>query len=68
MKKINFTTAVLVVYLIVMSVIGWPGKQAEPDYVQYFSIIIVTCVVIGILRFVQIKRYKLREKRRKENQ
>ena len=31
MKKINITTAVLLIYLIVMSVIGWPGKKADPD-------------------------------------
>lgn len=27
MKRINITTGVLLVYLIVMSVWGWPGKQ-----------------------------------------
>lgn len=37
MKKVNITTAVLLIYLIVMSIIGWPGKQADPDYVQYFG-------------------------------
>ena len=39
MKKVNITTAVLLIYLIVMSIIGWPGKQADPDYVQYFGVI-----------------------------
>ena len=34
MKKVNITTAVLLIYLIVMSIIGWPGKQVDPDYVQ----------------------------------
>ena len=37
MKKVNITTAVLLIYLIVMSIIGWPGKQVDPDYVQYFG-------------------------------
>ena len=37
MKKVNITTAVLLIYLIVMSIIGWPGKQADPDYVQWLS-------------------------------
>ena len=32
MKKINITTGVLVIYLIVMSVWGWPGKQPDPDW------------------------------------
>lgn len=62
MKKINITTAVLFIYLIVMSVIGWPGKKADPDYVQYFCVIGVTVLVIGFLRFLQIKRLKIREK------
>ncbi len=62
MKKINITTAVLLIYLIVMSVIGWPGKKADPDYVQYFCVIGVTVLVIGFLRFLQIKCLKIREK------
>lgn len=62
MKKINITTAVLLIYLVVMSVIGWPGKKADPDYVQYFCVIGVTLLVIGFLRFLQIKRLKIREK------
>ena len=39
MKKINITTGVLLIYLIVMSVWGWPGKQPDPDWVQYLSLI-----------------------------
>ena len=62
MKKINITTAVLLIYLVVMSVIGWPGKKADPDYVQYFCVIGVTLLVIGFMRFLQIKRLKIREK------
>ena len=62
MKKIKITTAVMLIYLIVMSVIGWPGKKADPDYVQYFCVIGVTVLVISFLRFLQIKRLKIREK------
>ena len=62
MKKVNITTAVLLIYLIVMSIIGWPGKQANPDYVQYFGVIAATVLVIGLLRFLQIKRLKIRDK------
>ena len=29
MKKINITTIALLVYLIVMSIIGWPGNIPE---------------------------------------
>ena len=66
MKKVNITTAVLLIYLIVMSIIGWPGKQADPDNVQYFGVIAATVLVIGLLRFLQIKRLKIREKMKDE--
>lgn len=66
MKKINITTAVLLIYLIVMSVIGWPGKQANPDYVQYFCVMGATVLVICFLRYLQIKRLKIREKMKNE--
>lgn len=29
MKKVNITTAVLLIYLIVMSIIGWPGQTGR---------------------------------------
>lgn len=64
MKKVNLTTAVLLIYLIIMSIIGWPGKQADPDYVQYFGVTAVTVLVIGLLRFLQIKRLKIRNKKK----
>ena len=63
MKKVNITTAVLLIYLIVMSIIGWPGKQADPDYV---GVIAATVLVIGLLRFLQIKRLKIRDKMKDE--
>ncbi len=67
MKKINITSGVLLVYLIVMSVIGWPGNKPDPDYTQYFLIIAISLGVISLLRFVQIKRFRTREKWRNEN-
>ncbi|MDR1202477.1 MAG: hypothetical protein LBL58_12750 [Tannerellaceae bacterium] len=66
MKKINITSVVLLIYLIVMSVIGWPGNKPNPDWTQYFLIIGLTLGVILLLRFVQIKRFKSREKLRNE--
>ena len=32
MKKINITTIALLVYLIVMSIIGWPGNNSGNNY------------------------------------
>jgi len=65
MKKINITTIILLIYIAVMAVIGWPGKNPEPDYIQYFSILGISLVVIVALRFVQIKRMKIRNKWKK---
>lgn len=67
MKKINITTGVLVIYLIVMSAWGWPGKQPAPDWVQYFSVMGVSVFVIFLLRYLQIKRMRMRDKWREEN-
>ncbi|MDR2496077.1 MAG: hypothetical protein LBD21_03010 [Tannerellaceae bacterium] len=68
MKKINITTGLLLAYLAVMSVIGWPGKQEAPDYKQYFLIIGITLAVILLLRFLQVYRQKMREKQKTERQ
>lgn len=66
MKKINITSAVLLIYLIVMSVIGWPGNKPNANYVEYFCVMGITVLIIVLLRFVQIKRFKIREKMRNE--
>lgn len=66
MKKINITTAALFVYLVVMSVIGWPGKQPNPDYTEYFCVIGATILVIFVLRYMQTKRLRIREKMKNE--
>mgnify|MGYP005842318191 FL=1 len=52
MKRINITTGVLLVYLLVMCVWGWPGKQPDPDWVQYFSVLGVSLFVIFLLRYL----------------
>ncbi|MCD7913819.1 MAG: hypothetical protein LUG96_00215 [Tannerellaceae bacterium] len=62
MKRINISTAVLLIYLIVMAIFGWPGNKLDPDYIQYGVIIGASVIVIIVLRIVQIKRLKAREK------
>jgi hypothetical protein len=47
-----------------MSVIGWPGKEQEPGWGQYFLAVGITLGVILLLRFVQVYRLKLREKQK----
>lgn len=68
MKRINLTTLVLLIYLAVMSFIGWPGKRPDASYVGYFGAIVATLVIIILLRYVQIKRFKMRQKRRQEQE
>ena len=63
MNKINLTTIVLLVYLAAVSFFSWPGKQLEPDYIKYFSVIGITLLIIVILRIFQIKLYKKRKDR-----
>lgn len=62
MKKINIITGLLLVYLVVMCIIGWPGKQPDPDYLQYFLVMGVSLAIIIVLRFLQIHRHKMHEK------
>lgn len=49
MKKINITTIALLVYLIVMSIIGWPGNNPGNNYTEYFLMIGATLVIIILL-------------------
>ncbi len=68
MKKVNIISIALLAYLIVMSVIGWPGgNNANLTYAEYFCMIGATLVIIVLLRFVQIKRLKTREKWKDKN-
>ena len=67
MKKINITTAVLLIYLIVMSIIGWPGNHPSNSYTEYFLMIGATLIIIFLLRVLQIKRLKMRDKWKDED-
>lgn len=62
MKKINITTLVLLAYLAIMAVIAWPGRNPSNGYTEYFLMIGATLVIIFLLRFLQIKRLKSRDK------
>ncbi len=63
MKKVNITSLALLLYLIVMSVLGWPGRANAPlNYTEYFLMIGATLLIILLLRFVHTKRYKMRNK------
>jgi hypothetical protein len=65
MKRINITSAVLLIYLLVMSVIGWRNRL-DIGWAQYCLVIGLTLGVIILLRYVQIKRFKARKKAKDE--
>ena len=66
MKKINIITIALLAYLLVMSVIGWPGRNESLSYTKYFIVIGVSVAAIFLLRFMRIKIYNMRNKQKDE--
>ncbi|MDD4514789.1 hypothetical protein [Massilibacteroides sp.] len=68
MKKVNITTALLLVYLLVIGVLFWPGNNPNVESLQYWGVLGGTLFIIIVLRIIQIKRLKLRDKWRRENE
>ncbi len=55
--------AALLLYLIVMAVYSWPGRQPEVTYTQWIAVVAITFVCIVALHFVLEKRDKFRNKK-----
>lgn len=68
MKRINITIGFLFIYFVVMSVLGYPRERIAPDgadrQVTYLLVCALELVVLILLRWVLIRRYKMRERRR----
>lgn len=68
MKRINITIGFLFIYFVVMSVLGYPRERIAPDgadrLVTYLLVCALELVVLILLRWVLIWRYKMRERRR----
>ena len=68
MKRINITIGFLFIYFVVMSVLGYPRERIAPDdadrLVTYLLVCALELVVLILLRWVLIRRYKMRERRR----
>lgn len=62
MKKINIITIALLGYLLIMSYIGWPGRNEHMSYTEYFLVIGGTVVIILLLRYLRIRMLKMRNK------
>ena len=59
-------TFALLAYLLIMSYIGWPGRNNRYNYTEYYSVIGVTVTVIFLLRFLRIRLLKMRNKQKKD--
>ena len=68
MKRINITIGFLFIYFVVMSVLGYPRERIAPDgadrLVTYLLVCALELVVLILLRWVLIRRYKMRKRRR----
>ncbi len=63
-KRSTLIPAILLVYLAVMSVIGYGGySKGNMSALEYFGIIAVTLVVIILLHFNLKRRERLRRER-----
>ena len=68
MKRVNILTIALLAYLLVMSVIGWPGRNnSSISYTEYFIVIGVCVAAILFLRFLRIRLLKMRDKQKEDN-
>ncbi|MDR0700552.1 MAG: hypothetical protein LBG28_15245 [Tannerella sp.] len=64
MKKINILTISLLGYLCIMSYIGWPGRNNNSNYAEYFAVLGVSAGVIFLLRYLRIRLLKMKEKQK----
>ncbi|MDR1723505.1 MAG: hypothetical protein LBR84_06165 [Tannerella sp.] len=66
MKKHDILTIALLVYLLVMSYIGWPGRNNSMNYTEYFIVIAISIVMIFLLRYLRLKVDRMRKKKEKD--
>ncbi|MEG1617513.1 MAG: hypothetical protein RR202_07140 [Bacteroidales bacterium] len=59
-------TAVLLVYLTIMAIIGWPHYAEQGKYIEYVAIILVTLGIIIGLFFLLRRRDKMRSQLRRQ--
>ncbi len=64
MKRHKLVPLVLLIYLIVVGVFAWPGRNPDISYLQYGITIGVTVVCIVVLSYLLKKRDETRKKNR----
>ena len=65
MKRSIIIQGMLIIYLCVMSYIGWLHYSENDNLIEYFGIIILTLIVIVCLFFFLRRRDKYRIENRK---
>ncbi len=65
MKRYNIIPLLLVIYLAVMAYFG-RGMLLSGNYWEYFSIIVITLLIIIALRWALKRREQIKEERRKK--
>jgi hypothetical protein len=68
MRKINLLSGLLLIYLLIMGIIGWPGNKPDPDYPTYSLVMGFSLIAVLLLRYLHIRRYKWRKKWEKEKE
>ena len=67
-SRATLIPGVLLVYLAVMSVMGWKNFSAgHMSPLQYYGVIAVTLVIIVLLHFTIRRRERLRDRRRADD-
>ena len=65
MKRYNIIPLLLVIYLAAMAYFG-RGMLLSGNYWEYFSIIVITLLIIIALRWALKRREQIKEERRKK--
>lgn len=65
MKRSIVLPILLLIYLVVMSFIGWPYYSENGKYFEYFGLIALTLIVIVCLFFFLKKRDRYRREHQK---
>lgn len=65
MKRYNIIPLLLVIYLAVMAYFG-RGMLLSGNYWEYFSIIVITLLIIIALRWALKRREQIKEERQKK--
>ena len=65
-KRSILVPVLLLIYLIVMAVIGWPHYASTGRFLEFTAIIVATLVVIVVLFFLLRRRDRMRDRMKRQ--